>query len=112
MLSVTLGEKNYTVPYVRAQALREIARPMEIVRRTEQEENPAAFGRDLDVLVSWFCVMFGNQFTPEEVYAQYPADRLVHDIALAVFAVAGRVSQALSAFPTPAAGRTETAASE
>ena len=65
MLEVTLGEKKYTVPYVSALALREIARPMEIIRRTEEEEaSPRQYERDLDTLVSWFCVLFGNQFSP------------------------------------------------
>ncbi len=104
MLEVTLGEKKYTVPYVSALALREIARPMEIIRRTEEEEaSPRQYERDLDTLVSWFCVLFGNQFSPGEVYEQYPADRLLHDITLAALAVNSRVSAALSSFPTRAA---------
>ena len=120
MLTCTLGEKVYTIPYVRAQALREIARPMEIIRRAEEPlpspsgtpspdrgraDDPAAFGRDLDVLVNWFCVLFGGQFTASEVYELYPADRLTHDITLAVLAVSQRISEALTAFPTTAAGR-------
>ena len=107
MLTCTLGEKVYTIPYVRAQALREIARPMEIIRRAEDASDPAAFGRDLDVLVNWFCVLFGGQFTASDVYELYPADRLTHDITLAVLAVSQRISEALTAFPTTAAGRTE-----
>ncbi len=103
MLQVTLGEKTYTAEYVSALALREIGRPMEIIRKREKEDKPGDFARDLDVLVSWFCVMFGNQFKPEEVYEKYPADRLIPDITLALLAVNNRVSAVLSAFPTTAA---------
>ena len=119
MLTCTLGEKVYTIPYVRAQALREIARPLEIIRRAEEPlpspsgtpspdrgrtDDLAAFGRDLDVLVNWFCLMFGNQFTAADVYEFYRADRLTHDLTLAVLAVSQRISEALTAFPTKAAG--------
>ena len=118
MLQVTLGEKTYTVPYVSAIALREIARPMAILNREEtphpspsatpspqgEGRTAADAGADLDVLVNWFCLMFGDQFTPDDVYRHYPADRLITDIALSVLAVQQRVSGALTAFPTtPAA---------
>ena len=110
MLQVTLGPKVYTVEYVSALALREIEKPMEILRRgtaPEKEQSaPGLIGADLDALVNWFCLMFGRQFTAEEVYEYYPADRLITDIALCVLAVQQRVSGALKAFPTiPAADR-------
>lgn len=123
MLSVTLGEKTYTVEYVTALALREIGRPMEIIRRADaagpaaphpsaqaltpspegEGFNAATFERDLDTLVNWFCVLFQNQFKPAEVYEKYPADRLITDITLAALAVNNRVSGILSSFPTKAA---------
>ena len=103
MLQVTLGEKTYTVEYVSALALREIGRPMEIIRRRDGEEQPGDFGKDLDTLVNWFCVLFGRQFQPSEVYETYPADRLIPDITLAVLAVSNRVTAVLSTFPTKAA---------
>lgn len=110
MLSVTLGENVYTIDYVTALALREIGRPMEIIKKAEKGENPAAFEKDLDTLVNWFCVLFRNQFKPAEVYEKYPADRLITDITLAALAVNNRVSGILQSFPTKAAAaRTEKA---
>ena len=108
MLSVTLGEKTYTVEYVTALALREIGRPMEIIRRNERGDDAKdgdakTFERDLDTLVNWFCVLFQNKFKPSEVYEKYPADRLITDITLAALAVNNRVSGILSSFPTKAA---------
>ena len=75
-------------------------------RGRQDDESPGLIGADLDALVNWFCLMFGRQFTAEEVYEYYPADRLITDIALCVLAVQQRVSGALKAFPTiPAADR-------
>ena len=54
----------------------------------------------LDTMVKWFCILFGNQFTPDEVYDNYPADRLMHDIALALMAVQTQTTEVLDTFPT------------
>ena len=40
------------------------------------------------------------QFTPDEVYDNYPADRLMHDIALALMATQTQTRSALDTFPT------------
>ena len=108
MLQVTLGEKTYKVEYVTALALREIREPMAILKKLDgnAENGLPDFGRDLDTLVKWFCLLFGNQFTPDEVYTWYPADRLMPDLTLAVLAVQQRMSAALSSFPTKAGGGT------
>ena len=45
-------------------------------------------------------ILFGNQFTPDEVYDNYPADRLMHDIALALMAVQTQTTEVLDSFPT------------
>ncbi|NLO83813.1 MAG: hypothetical protein GX096_00030 [Clostridiales bacterium] len=50
--------------------------------------------------IVWFCILFGNQFTPDEVYDNYPADRLMHDIALALMAVQMQTTEVLNTFPT------------
>lgn len=107
MLQVTLGEKTYTIPFVPALALREIDRPLAILRRKPEDASEGAYRQDLDALVNWFCLLFGNQFTVDDVYALYPADRLLHDITLAMLAVQQNVSQALRAFPTKAAAEDE-----
>ena len=54
----------------------------------------------LDTMVKWFCILFGNQFTPDEMYDNYPADRLMHDIALALMAVQTQTTEVLDTFPT------------
>ncbi len=52
----------------------------------------------------WFCLLFGNQFTPDDVLDGYPVDRLMHDIALALMAVQTQTTEILDEFPTKAAG--------
>ncbi|MBQ8973309.1 MAG: hypothetical protein IJ074_09565 [Clostridia bacterium] len=62
----------------------------------------------LGTMVKWFCILFGNQFTPDEVYDNYPADRLMYDIALALMAVQTQTMEGLDTFPTiPAVQETE-----
>ena len=57
----------------------------------------------MDVMIRWFCLLFGNQFAPDDVLDGYPVDRLMHDIALALMAVQTQTTEILSQFPTKAA---------
>ena len=59
--------------------------------------------RAMDVMIRWFCILFGNQFTPDDVLDHYPVDRLMHDIALALMAVQTQTTEILDEFPTKAA---------
>ena len=54
----------------------------------------------MDVMIRWFCLLFGNQFGPDDVLDGYPVDRLMHDIALALMAVQTQTTEILSEFPT------------
>ena len=53
----------------------------------------------MDVMIRWFCLLFGNQFSPDDVLDGYPVDRLMHDIALALMAVQTQTTEILSEFP-------------
>ena len=55
------------------------------------------------MLIRWFCLLFNNQFTPDELLDSYPVDRLMHDIALTLMAVQTQTTSILSEFPTKAA---------
>ena len=57
----------------------------------------------MDAKIHWFCILFGNQFTPDDVLDGYPVDRLMHDMALALMAVQTQTTEVLSDFPTTAA---------
>ena len=52
----------------------------------------------MDEMIRWFCILFGNQFTPDDVLDYYPVDRLMHDIALALMAVQTQTTSILDEF--------------
>ena len=67
------------------------------------EENMVTIPEAMDEMIKWFCILFGNQFTPDDVLDGYPVHRLMHDIALALMAVQTQTTNILNEFPTKAA---------
>lgn len=108
MITCKLGDKTYTVDFIAGRALREMGPALKVYSQIakalageeEAAEKPIELADGLDVLVKWFCLIFGNQFTPEDVYDGYPADRLVEDIVLAMLAVQSQTTEVLNCFPT------------
>lgn len=112
MITCTLGEKKYCVDFISGRALREMEPAAKMYGRIVRiaqaatngegipEEDKVSVPEALDVMVHWFCILFGNKFTPDEVYDNYPNDRLVHDLALALMAVQTQTTEVLDAFPT------------
>ena len=121
MISCTLNGKKYTVDFVSGRALREMEPAAQMYGRIVAISNAAlkgempedaknlSIGEALDVMIRWFCLLFGNQFTPDDVLDYYPVDRMMHDIALALMAVQTQTTEILDEFPTKAA-KTEKAA--
>ena len=119
MISCTLNGKKYTVDFVSGRALREMEPAAQMYGRIVAISNVAlkgevpedaknlSIGEALDVMIRWFCLLFGNQFTPDDVLDYYPVDRMMHDIALALMAVQTQTTEILDEFPTKAA-KTET----
>ena len=119
MITCTLGDNKYTVDFISGRALREIEPATKMYARIQRMAKQAADGEDisddekvsvpdaLDVLVKWFCILFGNQFTPDEVYDNSPADRLMVDIPVALMAVQTATTEALSEFPMKPATQTK-----
>jgi hypothetical protein len=105
MFHVTLNDKKVQVPFVKARALREITPAMDVISKMEKDENYILSLEEMDVLVKWFCLFLNDEFTLQEIYDHYPADRLTYDITLAVLCVQKRVTEALKDFPTQAAMR-------
>ena len=121
MITCTLGEKKYAVDFVSGRALREMEPAAKMYARIVALSNAAVKGEEIpqseqvsipdamDVMIRWFCLLFGNQFTPDDVLDYYPVDRMMHDIALALMAVQTQTTEILDEFPTKAA-KTEEAA--
>ena len=119
MITCKLGEKTYTVDFISGRALREMEPAAKMYAKIVAFSNAAVGGEAvaedakftipdaMDVMIHWFCLLFGNQFTPDDVLDGYPVDRLMHDIALALMAVQTQTTEILSEFPTKAAQATE-----
>lgn len=115
MITCTLGDRKYAVDFISGRALREMepaakmySRIVAISNAALKGETPADAGElsianAMDVMIRWFCILFGNQFTPDDVLDHYPVDRLMHDIALALMAVQTQTTAILDEFPTKAA---------
>ena len=115
MITCTLGKQKYTVDFISGRALREIEPAAKMYGRVVALSQAAVKGEPvsqeqqisipdaMDVMIQWFCLLFGNQFTPDEVLDGYPVDRLMHDIALALMAVQSQTTDILDEFPTKAA---------
>ena len=115
MITCTLGEKKYAVDFISGRALREMEPAAKMYARIVALSNAAVKGEEIpqseqvsipdamDVMIRWFCLLFGNQFTSDDVLDGYPVDRLMHDIALALMAVQTQTTEILSQFPTKAA---------
>ena len=115
MITCKLGDKTYTVDYITGRALREIEPAMKMYARISELSEAALKGESventdginipeaMDVMIRWFCLLFGNQFTQDDVLDNYPVDRLMHDIVIALFAVQSQTTDVLSSFPTTAA---------
>lgn len=115
MISCTLNGKKYTADFVSGRALREMEPAAQMYGRIVAISNAALkgevpedaknlpIGEALDVMIRWFCLLFGNQFTPDDVLDYYPVDRMMHDIALALMAVQTQTTEILDEFPTKAA---------
>ncbi len=115
MINCTLREKKYSIDFVSGRALRELEPAAQMYAKVVHLSELAAKGQPIpenakftiadamDTMIRWFCVLFQNQFTPDEVLDNYPVDRLMHDIALALMAVQAQTTDVLSDFPTKAA---------
>ena len=111
MVTCNLGGKKYSVDFISGRAMREMEPASKMYGKLVTLSKAAVDGKDvsdekltvadaLDTMVKWFCVLFGNQFTPDEMYDYYPADRMMHDIALALMAVQTQTTEVLDSFPT------------
>ena len=115
MITCTLKDKKYAVDFISGRALREMEPAAKMYAKIVALSNAAVKGEEIpqseqvsipdamDVMIRWFCLLFGNQFTSDDVLDGYPVDRLMHDIALALMAVQTQTTEILSEFPTKAA---------
>lgn len=99
MINITLGDKKYTVPTITGRVMREISEMDELYKRAA--DNEAIGPEEMDTAVEWLCLVFKHQFSPDEVYDNYPADLFWKDIFFIYLAVKNSVTNKLADFPTP-----------
>ena len=114
MITCKLKDKQYAVDFISGRALREMEPATKMYAKIVSVSNSAVKGETIQVdeqltvanamdeMIRWFCLVFGNQFTAEDVLDGYPVDRLMHDIALTLMAVQTQTTEILSSFPTKA----------
>ena len=114
MITIKLSEREYHIDFISGRALRELEPAAKMYARIVSISNAAIKGEAIpeadtltiseamDVMVKWFCLVFGNQFTSDDLLDNYPVDRLMHDIALTLMAVQTQTTSILSEFPTKA----------
>ena len=124
MITCTLKDKKYAVDFISGRALREMEPAAKMYAKIVALSNAAVKGEEIaqekqisvtdamDVMIRWFCLLFGNQFSLDDVLDGYPVDRLMHDIALALMAVQTQTTEILSEFPTKAAKEPATTETE
>lgn len=124
MITCKLGDKTYRIDFISGRALREMEPAAKMYAKIIAISNAAVKGETIpeadqlsiadamDTMIQWFCLVFGNQFTPDELLDKYPVDRLMHDIALTLMAVQSQTTGILNEFPTKAAQTTETETAE
>ena len=79
MITCKLGEKNYHIDFISGRALRELEPAAKMYAKIVNISNAAVKGEEIpeadtltipeamDVMTKWFCLVFGNQFTPDEL---------------------------------------------
>lgn len=87
MITCTLNGKKYAVDFITGRALREMEPAAKMYSRivalssaalkgeTPEDAGELSIGEAMDVMIRWFCILFGNQFTPDDVLDHYPVDR-------------------------------------
>ena len=118
MVTCTLGNQKYSVDFISGRALREMEPASKMYAKVVSFAQSAASGAEIpadakftiseamDTMIHWFCLLFKNQFTPDDMLDHYPADQLMHDIAFALMAVQTQTTGVLSEFPMKAAKET------
>lgn len=107
-MDIELGKKKYYVDGVPVRALAEMDDAWDmygkLIKAAAGQENGTAetFKRVIESLAKWIVILFGNQFTVDELMDNYPSDRFIIDAGIMLQSVAGRVTESLKHFPTTA----------
>ncbi len=104
MHKITIGENTYTVPFFKGRVQRDSGEVGRIYKKiAEGDEGTTLEPEEMDALADWFCSAFNNQFTPDDLWDNYPVDDLVKDVFALYLAMMSLNTRVLEVFPIPAA---------
>jgi hypothetical protein len=92
-------KKQYQVPYINGRALRNSDVVASLIEKARKGE--AFTPAEVDNCCEWFCGLFQNQFTADELLDGYDVDALMPDIFAAYMAVSSGTMKVLTEFPIP-----------
>ena len=95
------NEKSYQVPFISGRALTEMDMAEPAFKKANRNEKPTR--DDLQNCLEWFCILFRNQFTVDDLVDGYPAGDLLPDIFAAYMTMTSGAIKALTDFPLPPA---------
>lgn len=99
MISISLREKQYSVKFFSGRAMRGIKAIEILLDQIKSDKTPDK--QQLDEACQWFCSLFEDQFSIDELYDGYPVDKLLPDMVAAYYAVISCATKVLSEFPIP-----------
>ena len=87
----------YNIPFFNGLALHESEKVGRAFEKSSQDETLSQ--EEIGDCLKWFCLIFGNKFTIDELLKGYQVDRLMMDIFSAYYAMQQHVMEALTEFP-------------
>jgi hypothetical protein len=94
-----ITKKTYRVPYISGKSLMQSQVIERIVEEVRKGNDPGMTDAELMEACEWFCTLFQNQFTAEELLEGHPSDHLRSDIFAAYMFVQNEMAKALKKFP-------------
>ncbi len=102
MHTVTVGGKQYNVPFFKGRIQRASGEIGRIYKQVSEEANYLPNDEEYDAIAAWFCMAFDNQFSPDELWDGYAVDDLIKDAFALYLAMMNLNTKVLTVFPIPA----------
>lgn len=95
------NEKSYQVPFISGRPLRTMDMVEPAFEKSNRNEMPTQ--EELENCLEWFCSLFRNQFTVDELLDGYPVADLMPDIFAAYMTMTSGAIKYITEFPIPPA---------
>jgi hypothetical protein len=92
-MQITLNDKTYVMTVVKSRMVR---KSMEISEKFNFDKLKA---KDLDVIATFICELYGNKFNIDDIYDNLPANELMPFIVNSIQSITGTMNEKLDQFP-------------